>query len=56
MQLAFLVAIANDDPEGWEYYNQTAERAGGDPDVHILPNIVHGIGDVEINAFQSGAM
>ena len=55
LQLAFLVAIANDDPEGWEYYNQTAERAGGDPDVHILPNIVHGIGDVEINAFQSGA-
>ncbi len=55
LQIAFLVAIANDDPEGWGYYNQTVERAGGDPDVHILPNIVHGIGDVEINAFQRGA-
>ena len=55
LQMAFLVAIANDDPEGWDYYNETVERAGDDPDVHILPNIVHGIGDIEINAFQTGS-
>ena len=51
----FLVAIADDDPEGWAYYEQAVEGAGGDPDVHILPNILNGIGDLEVNAFQTGA-
>jgi trehalose synthase len=55
VQLVFLVAIANDDPEGWAYYDQTVEKAGGDPDVHILPNILNDIGDHEVNAFQAGA-
>jgi trehalose synthase len=55
VQLVFLVAIANDDPEGWAYYDQTVAQAGGDPDVHILPNILNGIGDWEVNAFQTGA-
>ncbi|MFH1560851.1 MAG: glycosyltransferase [Chloroflexota bacterium] len=55
VQLVFLVAIADDDPEGWAYYEQAVEGAGGDPDVHILPNILNGIGDLEINAFQTGA-
>lgn len=55
VQLAFVVAIADDDPEGWTYYQHTVEAAGTDPDVHILPNILNGIGDLEVNAFQSGA-
>ena len=55
VQLAFLVAIADDDPEGWDYLDQAVEAAAGDPDVHILPNILNGIGDLEVNAFQTGA-
>ena len=55
LQLVFLVAIADDDPEGWAYYDQTVSAAGGDPDVHILPNILNGIGNPEVNAFQTGA-
>lgn len=55
VQLAFLVAIANDDPEGWAYYEQALEAAGGDPDVHILPNVLNGIGDLEVNAFQTAS-
>ena len=55
LQLVFLVAIADDDPEGWAYIDQTAAAAGSDPDVHILPDILNGIGEPEVNAFQSGA-
>ncbi len=55
LQLVFLVAIADDDPEGWAYYDQTVSAAGGDPDIHILPNILNGIGNPEVNAFQTGA-
>ena len=55
VQLAFLVAIADDDPEGWEYLRMAEKHAGGDPDIHILPNVVHGIGDMEVNAFQAGS-
>ena len=55
LQLVFLVAIADDDPEGWAYLDQVSASTGGDPDVHILPNLLNGIGDPEVNAFQSGA-
>jgi len=55
VQLVFLVAIADDDPEGWSYYEQAIAGANGDPDVHILPNILNGIGDLEVNAFQRAA-
>lgn len=55
VQLAMPSAIADDDPEGWHYYEQVMQRAGDDPDVHILPNILHGIGDLEVNAFQTGS-
>jgi trehalose synthase len=43
--------MAHDDPEGWEYYNQTVAAAGGDPDVFILSNL-NNVGSVEVNAFQ----
>jgi len=38
-------------PRGWEFYNQTVEFAGDDPDVHILSNL-NNVGAVEVNAFQ----
>jgi trehalose synthase len=43
--------MAHDDPEGWEYYNQTVEYAAGDPDIFILSNL-NNIGAIEVNAFQ----
>ena len=51
VQLALVGSMAHDDPEGWDYYNQTVAYAGGDPDVYILSNL-NNIGGVEVNAFQ----
>ena len=51
IQLALVGSMAHDDPEGWEYYNQTVEYAAGDPDIFILSNL-NNIGSVEVNAFQ----
>jgi trehalose synthase len=43
--------MAHDDPEGWEYYNQTVDYADGDPDIFILSNL-NNVGAIEVNAFQ----
>ena len=43
--------MAHDDPEGWEFYNQTVTYAAGDPDIFILSNL-NNVGSVEVNAFQ----
>jgi trehalose synthase len=51
VQLALVGSMAHDDPEGWEYYNQTVGYADGDPDIFILSNL-NNIGSVEVNAFQ----
>jgi trehalose synthase len=51
IQLALVGAMAHDDPEGWDYYNQTVAYAEGDPDIYILSNL-NNIGGVEVNAFQ----
>jgi trehalose synthase len=51
VQLALVGSMAHDDPEGWDFYNQTVSYAGGDPDVYILSNL-NNIGAVEVNAFQ----
>ena len=51
MQLALVGSMAHDDPEGWEYYNQTVAYAAGDPDIFILSNL-NNVGAVEVNAFQ----
>jgi trehalose synthase len=51
MQLALVGSMAHDDPEGWEYYNQTVEYAEDDQDVYILSNL-NNVGAVEVNAFQ----
>jgi trehalose synthase len=51
IQLALVGSMAHDDPEGWDYYNQTVAAAGGDPDIFILSNL-NNVGSVEVNAFQ----
>jgi trehalose synthase len=51
IQLALVGSMAHDDPEGWDFYNQTVAYADGDPDVYILSNL-NNIGGVEVNAFQ----
>jgi trehalose synthase len=54
IQLALVGSMAHDDPEGWDYYNQTVAYAGGDPDIYILSNL-NNVGSVEVNAFQVNA-
>jgi len=54
VQLALIGSMATDDPEGWEFFNQTMAHAQGDPDVHILNNL-NSVGAIEVNAFQSQA-
>jgi trehalose synthase len=44
--------MATDDPEGWEFFNDTVEYAQGDPDIKILNNL-NNVGAIEVNAFQS---
>jgi trehalose synthase len=50
-QLALVGSMAHDDPEGWEFYNQTVGYAAGDDDIYILSNL-NNVGSVEVNAFQ----
>ncbi len=52
VQLALVGSMASDDPEGWTYYDRTIRYAGQDFDIHILHNF-HGVGNVEVNAFQT---
>ncbi|MFQ6001058.1 MAG: glycosyltransferase [Anaerolineae bacterium] len=54
VQLALVGSMATDDPQGWEYYERTVRHAGEDYDIHILHNL-HGVGNVEVNAFQSAS-
>ena len=54
VQLALVGSMANDDPEGWDFYNATVAHAAGDPDIHILNNFTN-VGAIEVNAFQSQA-
>jgi trehalose synthase len=51
LQLALVGSMAHDDPEGWDFYNQTVEYAAADPDIFILSNL-NNIGAIEVNAFQ----
>jgi trehalose synthase len=52
VQLALVGSMATDDPEGWDYFNETVAHAAGDPDIHILNNF-NNVGSIEVNAFQS---
>lgn len=49
IQLVLMGALADDDPEGTEYYQRTRDYAGNDPDIHVLINTG---GPLEVNAFQ----
>src|ERR671937_403963 len=51
VQLALVGSMAHDDPEGWDFYDQTVSYAAGDPDIYILSNL-NNVGSVEVNAFQ----
>jgi trehalose synthase len=51
LQLALVGSMAHDDPEGWEFWNQTVAYADGDPDIFILSNL-NNVGAIEVNAFQ----
>ena len=51
VQLALVGSMAHDDPEGWDFYNQTVSYAAGDADIYILSNL-NNVGSVEVNAFQ----
>lgn len=51
LQLVMAGSMANDDPEGWGYYQRTIEHAGGDPDIHLLCNLT----DIEIGILQQAA-
>jgi trehalose synthase len=51
LQLALVGTIADDDPQGWDYYELTARNAGLDFDIHILQNF-EGIHQKQVNAFQ----
>ncbi|MEE9163650.1 MAG: glycosyltransferase, partial [Thermoplasmata archaeon] len=51
LQLLFVASMADDDPEGWEYYERTLRKAGEDPDIYFLTNL-RGVHAEEVNAFQ----
>jgi trehalose synthase len=51
VQLALVGSMAHDDPEGWDFYEQTVAHADGDPHIFILSNL-NNVGSVEVNAFQ----
>ncbi len=55
VQLALVGSMAHDDPEGWDFYNQTVAYAQGDPDVYILSNL-NNVGSVESTRSRSGRM
>ncbi len=54
IQLALVGSMAADDPEGWDFYDRTVRHAGEDFDIRVLHNF-HGVGNREVNAFQTAA-
>lgn len=54
LQLALVGVMASDDPEGWDFYGRTLRHAGEDDDIFILHNL-NGIGNLEVNAFQTAS-
>jgi trehalose synthase len=51
VQLVMIGSLADDDPEGQEYFDRTKNHAGGDADVFLFTNL-DGVKDTEVNAFQ----
>lgn len=54
VQLALVGSLANDDPEGWEFYAAINEEADKYEDIHVFSNL-NGVGNMEVNAFQSAS-
>ncbi len=54
LQLLLISSMATDDPEGWLYFERTARHAGEDSDIHLLTDL-KGVGNLEVNAFQSAS-
>ncbi len=55
LQLALVgVMTAKDDPDALEVFNSVQQYAGNDPDIHLFANPLV-VGDLEVNAFQSGS-
>ena len=54
LQLVLVGSMAEDDPEGFHYFQKTAERARGLDGVFLFTNI-EGIGNIGVNAFQRAA-
>ena len=56
LQLVMVGIMADDDPEGWEYYRRAVEYAGDDRDIHILHNMTQvAVGPLEVGALQQAA-
>src|SRR5438093_9960175 len=51
VQLVMIGSLADDDPEGQEYFDRTKKHADGDKDVFLFTNL-DGVKDREVNAFQ----
>jgi len=51
VQLVMIGSLADDDPEGQEYFDRTKKHAAGDKDVFLFTNL-DGVKDREVNAFQ----
>jgi trehalose synthase len=51
VQLALIGAMASDDPEAWDIYNDVAREAEKDNDLFMYTNL-DGVGNLEVNAFQ----
>ncbi len=54
LQMVYAGSMATDDPEGMGYWEQCLRKAGEDDDI-IIVNNYHGVGNREINAFQTAA-
>jgi len=53
VQLALIGAMAGDDPEGWDLFEQVEEEAAKDTDLFVFTNLA-GTGNMEVNVFQRG--
>lgn len=51
VQLVLMANMADDDPEGWMYFERAARKAGDDFDIHF----VNGNSRLHVNAFQRSA-
>ena len=54
LQLALIASMADDDPEGWDWYERTSAHAADDQDIHVLTNL-DGVDAHEVNCFQRAA-